>query len=194
MKKTPTGSNPRSKRVTPVPDVVPPELWDDILRERARLLAQPTEQDETEETIEVVTMQLAYETYAIETAYVREVYPLKDLTPLPRTPPFVAGIVNVRGQVMSVIDLKKLFELPAQGITDLNKVVILSDGDMEFGILADTILGVRDISLEGFQTKLPTLTGIREDYLKGITDERLIVLDAAKMLHHDGIVVHEEVA
>jgi purine-binding chemotaxis protein CheW len=53
---------------------------------------------------------------------------------------------------------------------------------------------VQDISLEGFQTKLPTLTGIREDYLKGITAERLVVLDAAKMLHHDGIVVHEEVA
>jgi purine-binding chemotaxis protein CheW len=192
--KKPARSNSKNKRVTPVPDVVPPEMWDSILRERARILAQPTEQEETEETIEVVTMLLAYETYAIETAYVREVYPLKDLTPLPCTPPFVAGIVNVRGQVMSVIDLKKLFELPAQGITDLNKVVILSDGDMEFGILADAILGVRDISLEGFQTKLPTLTGIREDYLKGITAERLVVLDAAKMLHHDGIVVHEEVA
>ena len=194
MKKLQARSNSKNKRVTPVPDVVPPEMWESILRERARLLAQPTEQAETEETIEVVTMLLAYETYAIETAYVREVYPLKELTPLPCTPPFVAGIVNVRGQVMSVIDLKKLFELPAQGITDLNKVVILSDGNMEFGILADAILGVRDISLEGFQTKLPTLTGIREDYLKGITAERLVVLDAAKMLHHDGIVVHEEVA
>jgi purine-binding chemotaxis protein CheW len=194
MKKPQARSNSKNKRVTPVPDVIPPEMWDGILRERARILAQPTEQDETEETIEVVTMLLAYENYAIETAYVREVYPLKELTPLPCTPPFVAGIVNVRGQVMSVIDLKKLFELPTQGITDLNKVVILSDGDMEFGILADAILGVQDISLEGFQTKLPTLTGIREDYLKGITAERLVVLDAAKMLHHDGIVVHEEVA
>jgi len=194
MKKPQARSTSKNKRVTPVPDVIPPEMWDSILRERASILAQPTEQDETEETIEVVTMLLAYETYGIETAYVREVYPLKELTPLPCTPPFVAGIVNVRGQVMSVIDLKKLFELPAQGITDLNKVVILSDGDMEFGILADAILGVQDISLEGFQTKLPTLTGIREDYLKGITAERLVVLDAAKMLHHDGIVVHEEVA
>lgn len=184
----------RRKKTTAIPDAVPPEMWESILRERARMLAQAPEEAGTEETIEVVTMLLAYENYAIETAYVREVYPLRDLTPLPCTPPFVAGIVNVRGQVMSVIDLKKLFELPTQGLTDLNKVVILSDGDMEFGILADAILGVQDIPLHSLQTKLPTLTGIREDYLKGITAERLVVLDAAKMLHHDGIVVHEEVA
>lgn len=184
----------RRKKTTAIPDAVPPEMWESILRERARVLAQAPEEAGTEETIEVVTMLLAYESYAIETAYVREVYPLRDLTPLPCTPPFVAGIVNVRGQVMSVIDLKKLFELPTQGLTDLNKVVILSDGDMEFGILADAILGVQDIPLHSLQTKLPTLTGIREDYLKGITAERLVVLDAAKMLHHDGIVVHEEVA
>ena len=81
-----------------------------------------------------------------------------------------------------------------QDVAEGYHVENLSDGDMEFGILADAILGVQDISLEGFQTKLPTLTGIREDYLKGITAERLVVLDAAKMLQHDGIVVHEEVA
>lgn len=190
----PQAPRTRRKKTTAIPDAVPPEMWESILRERARMLAQAPEEAGTEETIEVVTMLLAYENYAIETAYVREVYPLRDLTPLPCTPPFVAGIVNVRGQVMSVIDLKKLFELPTQGLTDLNKVVILSDGDMEFGILADAILGVQDIPPHSLQTKLPTLTGIREDYLKGITAERLVVLDAAKMLHHDGIVVHEEVA
>lgn len=172
----------------------PQELWDGILRQRARLLAEPPEHEAEAASIEVVTLLLAYETYAIETAYVREVYPLKDLTPLPCTPSFVAGIVNVRGQVMSVIDLKKLFELPEKGLTDLNKVVIISDGAMEFGILADAILDVRNIPLHEIQPGLPTLTGVREDYLKGITAERLVVLDAAKLLHNKDIVVHEEVA
>jgi len=172
----------------------PQEMWSSILRERARQLAQPPEDETVGAIIEVVTLLLAYETYAIETSYVREVYPLKDLTPLPCTPPFVAGIVNVRGQVMSVIDLKKLFELPAKGITDLNKVVIISDGDMEFGILADAILDVRNIPLQEIQSGLPTLTGVRETYLKGITAERLVVLDAEKLLHNKDIVIHEEVA
>lgn len=171
----------------------PPETWNDILLARARELAQPPEQEADTETIEVVALRLAHETYGIETAYVREVYHLKDLTPLPCTPPFIAGIVNVRGQVMSVIDIKKLFELPAKGLSDLNKVVIISDGDMEFGILADAILEVRNIPLSEIQPGLPTLTGVREDYLKGITADRLVVLDAVKLLHSDTIVVHEEV-
>lgn len=172
----------------------PPEAWNGILLARARLLAQEPEQEETAEQIEVVTFLLAHETYGIETAFVREVYPLKDLTPLPCTPAFVAGIVNVRGQVMSVVDIKKFFELPEQGLTDLNKVVILSDGIMEFGILADAIVGVRNIPLRGIQPALPTLTGVREDYLRGVTAERLVILDAAKLLTDSNIVIHEEVA
>lgn len=179
---------------TAVQDMAAASASNDILRERARQLAQPPEEETSAAVIEVVMLLLAYETYAIETAYVREVYPLKDLTLLPCTPAFVAGIVNVRGQVMSVIDLKQLFELPVKGLTDLNKIVILSDGKMEFGILADAILGVQNIPLHEIEPVLPTLTGVREDYLKGITAEGVVVLDAAKLLHSDNIVIHEEVA
>jgi purine-binding chemotaxis protein CheW len=171
----------------------PPQPWQSILKARAQALAQEPEQVAATECLEVVTFLLAYETYGIETAYVREVYPLKDLTPLPCTPPFVAGIVNVRGQVISVIDIKKFFDLPEKGLTDLNKVIILSDGVMRFGILADAIVDVRNIPLEKIQSGLPTLTGIREQYLRGITAERLIVLDGYSLLTNRSIVVHEEV-
>ena len=172
----------------------PPEARSNILKARAQALAQEPESATETEHIEIVVFLLAYETYGIETAYVREVYPLKDLTPLPCTPPFVMGIINVRGQVLSVIDVKKFFELPEQGLIDLNKVIILSDKVMEFGILADAIVGVRNIPLEEIQPSLPTLTGIREVYLRGITTERLVILDAAKLLTDSNIVVHEEVA
>lgn len=170
-----------------------PETWGNLLKARAVTLAQELGNGEIAEYVEVVVFVLAYETYGINTDYVREVYPLKDLTPLPCTPSFVAGIVNVRGKVLSVIDLKHLFELPAQGLTDLNRVIIISDDVMEFGILADAIVGVRHIPLEEIQTSLPTLTGVREEYLSGITAERLVILDAAKLLASSNIVVEEEV-
>lgn len=172
---------------------LPPEAWDNLLKVRAQTLAQELENGAIAEYVEVVVFILAYETYGIDTTYVREVYPLKDLTPLPCTPSFVAGIVNVRGKVLSVIDLKHLFELPAQGLTDLNRVIIISDGTMEFGILADAIVGVRHIPVEEIQPSLPTLTGVREEYLSGITAERLVILDAAKLLTSSNIVVEEEV-
>lgn len=173
---------------------LPPNQAEQLLQARALALARQTATVDTVARIEVVVFLLAYETYAIETAHVREVYPLRDLTPLPCTPPFVAGIINVRGQVLSVVDIKKFFDLPERGLTDLNKVVILSDGVMEFGILADSIVGVRTIPLDAIQPPLPTLTGIREDYLQGVTAERLVILDALKLLADDAIVVREDVA
>jgi purine-binding chemotaxis protein CheW len=165
-----------------------------ILQARAKALArEPEEKTAVEEYLEVVEFSLAYETYGIQSSYVREVYPLKELTPLPGTPPFVLGVINVRGRILSVIDIKKFFDLPGKGLTDLNKVIILRSDSMEFGILADTILGVRNMSLSDLQPSLPTLTGIREEYLRGVTRERVVVLDARKLLSDRNMIVHENV-
>jgi purine-binding chemotaxis protein CheW len=150
-----------------------------VLRARAKILAREPEADKGgRRQVEVVEFLLAYENYAIESSFVREVYPLKYLA----TPPFVSVIINVRGQIVSVINLKKFFELPDKGLPDLNKVIILQHGKTEFGILADTVLNVGHVFLDELQTSLPTLTGIRLQYLKGVTPGRLVVLDAAKLM------------
>jgi purine-binding chemotaxis protein CheW len=164
------------------------------LRARARALARPPGHTAAPETLlEVLEFRLAQERYAIETRYVREVYPLKDLTPLPCTPPFVLGIVNVRGRILPVFDLKKFFDLPDQGLTDLHRIILIEGNEMELGLLADVTVGVRSIPADSLQPSLPTLTGIRSEYLKGVTVERLVVLDVARILADPRIIVHEEV-
>lgn len=165
-----------------------------ILKERARALAgEIQDQAAAGASIEITEFLLAYERYGVESSYVREVYPMKELTPLPCTPPFVLGIINVRGEILSVTDIKKFFGLPEKGLPDLNKVIILHSDRMTFGILADAILGVRRVLLSELEPTLPTLTGIREEYLKGVTKERLVILDGAKLLSDEKMVVHEEV-
>ncbi len=164
-----------------------------ILKERAKALSREEQKETEREEIEVVEFLLAHEKYAFETEYVREVVPLKELTLLPGTPPFILGITNVRGQIVSVMDIKKFFELPEKGLTDLNKVILLHSQDMEFGVLADMISGVRKLFADELQMTLPTLTGIREEYLRGVTLERVVVLDAEKLLADEKIVVKEEV-
>jgi purine-binding chemotaxis protein CheW len=165
-----------------------------ILRARARELAREGEKGKkTGEFIEIVEFMLAYEKYGIESSYVREIHTVKELTPVPCTPPFVLGIINVRGQIVSVIDMKKFFELPERGLTDLNKVIIVHDDTMEFGILADSILGVRTIATEEIQPPLPTLTRIHAEYLRGVTKEPTVVLDAARILSSRNLRVHEEI-
>lgn len=167
----------------------------DILKARARALArEPLQEAPESERLEFLEFSLAYETYGVEMAYVRETRTLRDIAPVPCTPPFVLGLINVRGRIISVIDIKRFFDLPEKGLTDLNKIIILHYGEMEFGILADNILGVRTIPLVELQPSLPTLSGIREEYLKGVTVDRTVVLDGKKLLSDGKIIVHEEIA
>jgi purine-binding chemotaxis protein CheW len=170
-----------------------PEEAKRILKARAQALAREPEKAQAADALELVEFLLAHETYAVESRHVREVYPLENLTPLPCTPAFVVGIVNLRGEILSVIDIKKFFDLPEKGLTDLNKVIVLHSDKMLFGILADAILGVRRVPLSEVQPSLPTLTGIREKYLKGVTRERTVVLDAEKLLADENIIVQETV-
>ncbi len=136
---------------------------------------------------------MASELYGIENRYIREVYALKDFTPLPCTPSFVFGIINIRGRIVSVIDIKRFFDLPDRGLSDQNKVIVLSSSTMEFGILADEIRGVRNVLSKDVQAGLPTLTGIRLEYLLGVTEDRLIILDGGKLLTDKNLPVYEEV-
>ena len=163
-----------------------------ILKARAHLLAQePDQVAAAQEFLEIVEFRLASETYGIESPFVREVYPLKDFTPIPGVPAFVLGVINVRGQIFSVIDLKKFFNLPEKGLGDLNKVIIICNDRMEFGIVADVILGTRPISLNTIQITPPTVTGIGAEYIKGVTEEHVVVLDAQKLLDDEKIIVNE---
>jgi len=170
-----------------------PEERQAILRARARALSWEERKDVgPKEFLEIIQFRLAGETYGIASAFVREVYPLKDITPLPGTPPFVLGIINVRGQILSVVDLKVFFNLPQKGLGDLNKVIILCNDRMEFGILADAILATYPVLLDAIQPAPLAVAGIGLEYLKGVTGEGVIILDASGILDDEKIIVLQE--
>lgn len=163
-----------------------------VLKSRAQALAREPERDVMNgESVEIVQFRLADESYGIESSFVRAVLPLKAFTPLPGLPSFVLGVINMRGQIFPVIDLRKFFEMPEQGLSDLNRVIVLQGATIEFGILADAIVGIRSIPMNHIQSTLPTLTGVRQNYLRGVTQERLVILDAEKLLADKALTVHE---
>jgi purine-binding chemotaxis protein CheW len=164
-----------------------------LLKERARTLAQEDVQVYAGlQYLEVVEFRLAGEVYGIETSYIREVYPLKELVPIPGTPPFFLGITSVRGQILSVIDIKRFFDLPDKGLTELDKVVIVRSGEVELGIRADVVLGMRSIPRGDIQPSLPTLIGVRDKYLRGVTKDAVIILDIQKLLADENLIVQAE--
>lgn len=177
-----------------MPTNAPMTAKQQIFRNRARTLAAEATADHGAiEGIDVVEIRLAHERYALESAYVREVFPLREWTPLPATPEYVLGVINVRGQILSVMDLRVFFELPREAVTKATKVVVLRSDDMELGIVADAVIEARSIALTAIRPPLPTITGIREAYLRGVAEDDLVILDAARLLADKSIIVNEQV-
>lgn len=163
-----------------------------ILEARARAAAKPSAEPDEEQRLEVLVFSLCAETYGVETFYIQEVCQLKNVIPLPCTPAFIAGAMNLRGRILAIVDLRIFFELPIKGLTELNKVIVLKGGDNELGLLADSIDGLRSVAVSDLQDGLSTLTGIRERFLKGITNRMLALLDGGRLLADDDLKVNEE--
>lgn len=161
-----------------------------MLQERAILLAK-SESAETESAdgLELLFFQLSGEDYAIESRFIQGVHPLVGLTELPGVPPFVLGIVYVRGRVVAVIDLGKLFDLPRQGLTDQDRVIVVSDGTIELGLLANVVVGMSKVSEESIQKPLATFSGFRREILMGVTNGQAVVLDMVHLMSHERLHV-----
>lgn len=81
--------------------------------------------------------------------------------------------------------------MPEKGLSNQHQLIVVRSGEMELGILANEVLGVTSIELEELQPPLPTMTGIRAEYLRGLTAERLAVLEIEKILADRRIVVEK---
>lgn len=154
-----------------------------ILEERARHLARPAlAADERSPLLSLVTFTLGGDCYAVEAGLVREVVRLVSLTPVPGTPPSIAGVINLRGELLPVVDLRKLLGLERPGITDLSRVVVLGRDRAEFGLLADSSHDLRSIPRSGILAPPGGPGPIQSRLLLGVTREALAVLDGAALL------------
>lgn len=163
-----------------------------ILQDRAELLAREESASAAKETMEVVEFNLCGERYAVPMEYVREITPLKDLTQIPGTPPHIVGMINLRGQILSVIDLGRFFDIERQAISDLTTIIVVKSGEIQYGILADSIVGTRVLDPSALQTGISTFAGLKAEVMRGVTPDQMILLDAPKLLSHEAVLVRQE--
>ena len=172
---------------------LPPEEVKRILRDRAQALAKPLAEARTPaEVLDLLVFSLAGERYGIETAYVLEVIPLQELTPVACTPPVILGVVNHGGRILPVLDFRRLFELPGQGVTEGSQVVAVEVGEMTFGIFADSVVGIVRVGAHEVVPPPVALTGGRQTLIRGITAEMLAVLDLEAMARDPRLMVNDE--
>ncbi|PTY02323.1 hypothetical protein DB346_09435 [Verrucomicrobia bacterium LW23] len=157
-----------------------------ILRRRAMAVAQPPPVESRERMLDLVEFTLLHESYGVDARAVAGVVRLDDLLPVPGAEPWLEGLMLWRGRMLSVINLKPFFNLPAAGLTNLNKVVVIQGATSphrEFGLLADDISGgLLRVALVNIRPPAPRPDDQRSDFCLGIAAGRLMVLSASRLL------------
>ena len=155
---------------------------DEKLKERRRALSVEKFASVDEAMTEVVEFLLGEDLFAFELDELNEVCPLVGVTWIPGSPPFVLGVINLRGQVVPMIDLKAFLGLPSGTVTVFNKALVFQRGQLIVGFLADEVIGVRKIGTSQMQYSVGMLCGATADYVHAVTTSRLVILSADKVL------------
>ncbi len=145
---------------------------------------QTTEQGK-DQVVQWVTFRLEDETYGINVMQVQEVLRVSEIAPVPGAPDYVLGIINLRGNVVTVIDTRKRFGMPPGELDDNSRVVIIESQGQIFGILVDSVAEV--VELRGSEIDVAPNVGNEESsrYIQGVAtvdSDLLILVDLNKLL------------
>lgn len=166
-----------------------------ILRARAAAVAREAPSPPSPDgQIELIEFALGMERYAIRRDFVKEVHPLRDLTPLPGAPSHIAGVVNIRSQVIAVLALKALFGIPDKRAPMARFCLVVDADGARFGIATDGTVGLRVVQKDTIEETLPTLSKVHSEYVSGITQDHIVILDPIRLINSPGILVDHEPA
>lgn len=128
--------------------------------------------------VKVIVFQLKDEEYGVEVDQVRSIERMQHITRVPRTPDFVKGVINLRGVVTPIIELRKRFGIEEIETTDSTRIIIVAVGNMEVGLIVDAANDVVDIPNNVIEPPPEVVGGVEADYLRGVAkmEKRLLIL------------------
>lgn len=143
-----------------------------------------------------LTFQLAGEEYGLEILRVREIIGMMDITTVPRTPEYVMGVVNLRGKVIPVTDLRLKFGMPAAERTAQTCIIVVDVGRIEMGIVVDSVSEVLDIAGEDIEDAPEFGPGISTEFILGmgkVSSRVIILLSITQVLTGEEIRAIQEI-
>ena len=164
-----------------------------ILADRAQALARSIEAEPVGEHIDLVVLTLGAERYGVDVQYVQEIRPLGALTPVPGAPRIWAGVVNLRGHLYPILNLRRYLEQEGEGATESGNVVLVAAAGLTVGLLADAMCEVRRVPRTEIAPLLADAAGIRHPIVLGVTTDWITLLDVAALLADPRLVVQEDV-
>ncbi len=144
--------------------------------------------DPNDEVLQWVTYRLDEETYGINVMQVQEVLRYTEIAPVPGAPDYVMGIINLRGNVVTVIDTRARFGLPPSEITDSSRIVIIESDEYVVGILVDSVAEVVYLRSSEIDSAPNVGTEDSAKFIQGVSNrdnELLILVDLNKLLNDE---------
>jgi purine-binding chemotaxis protein CheW len=168
-------------------------LW----HRRAVELAEAPDRDrEVGELLSLVLLRLGADRYAVPITSVREILRVGRLTPVSTAPAFVIGVINLRGVIMTVLDLRVFFGLEPGPVGADARIIIAEGAGMVVGILVERVEEIVDLPTAHVKPPLSPAKGLAEDYVVGIAahgDQMVVLIDLEKVLGNPRIIVDEVV-
>ena len=145
---------------------------------------------------QLVVFDLNEEAYGVDISQVREIIRMQEITRVPRATEFIEGVINLRGKVIPVADLRARFSMPGTERTDEHRIVVVDVMGQDIGMVVDAVTEVSRIPSSSIEPPSNVITTNDSEYLTGIvkTDEKLIILlDIAKVISDADAEALEEV-
>lgn len=155
---------------------------------------EPIEREDLEDaeidegTTNLVTFRLGSGEYAIDIMQAKEIIKMEKITLIPNAPYFVEGVINLRGNIIPIIDLKKRFNLEESEGDKNTGIIIAKIEDVDMGIMIDSVSKVVSMANSDIQPPPSMLQGIGQRYIKGVgkmEDKLLVVLDLDKLFTNE---------
>ncbi|MDA1256994.1 MAG: chemotaxis protein CheW [Chloroflexi bacterium] len=127
---------------------------------------------------QLVVFDLAQEAYGVDIGTVREIIRMQDVTSVPHRPDYVSGVINLRGRITPVVDLRKRFDLPQAEITRDSRIVVVDIDGHDIGMIVDAVTEVLRISTTQIEPPSNVMAAGGSDYIVGIAklESRLVLL------------------
>ena len=138
-----------------------------------------------EELFQLVSFTIDDVEYGVDILTVHEILKIPEITRLPNTPEFIKGVINLRGNVIPVVDARNRFGFPEAGITDLTRIIVLQTEDKKIGLLVDNVYQVVRIPKVNVDTPSELIEGVSEEFISGIgrlRDRLIVILNIANII------------
>ncbi len=148
-------------------------------------MAEEQQKRQDAELMQLVTFSIGEEEFGVDILKVQEIIRTMEITKVPRAPHFVVGVINLRGKVIPIIDLRKRFGLTSREHDKHTRIIVIEINNMIVGFVVDSVSEVLRIPASTVEPPPPVVAGLESEYISGVgklEDRLLILLDLDSLL------------